>query len=62
MINLQNPQVQSIQPTRGPVSGGTLLTVYGSQLNTGRNIAVSLKDKDCSVQLLAVTSSSFYIR
>ena len=36
----QRPAVTGFYPTKGPVSGGTLLTLYGTDLDAGRNVQV----------------------
>lgn len=37
-FSYQNPQLSRIVPEKGPLAGGTLLMVYGSQLLTGQNL------------------------
>ncbi|XP_016323790.1 plexin-B1-like [Sinocyclocheilus anshuiensis] len=36
MFSYQNPQLSRIVPEKGPLAGGTMLTVHGSQLLTGQ--------------------------
>jgi len=38
----QKPAITGFYPTKGPLSGGTLLTVYGTDLDAGRNVQVVL--------------------
>ncbi|XP_004676267.1 PREDICTED: plexin-B1 isoform X2 [Condylura cristata] len=49
----QDPKVQSIFPSRGPRAGGTLLTLRGSKLLTGRleDIRVMVGDQPCFLLL-----------
>ncbi|XP_059172447.1 hepatocyte growth factor receptor-like [Physella acuta] len=43
------PVVESVLPTKGPISGGTVLTVRGRFLNSGSNRTISLADRTCTV-------------
>jgi len=36
----QRPAITGFYPTKGPMSGGTLLTLYGTNLDAGRNVQV----------------------
>ena len=47
----QNPALGNIHPKRGPRDGGTLITVTGSELDTGGEIVVSLGSARCMVKL-----------
>ena len=38
----QSPAITDFYPTKGPSSGGTLLTVYGTNLDAGHNVQVLL--------------------
>ncbi|KAK3610517.1 hypothetical protein CHS0354_008946 [Potamilus streckersoni] len=44
-----DPQVGGINPTRGPRSGGTTLTIFGTHMNTGSIRAVDVGGSSCSV-------------
>jgi len=39
-FSFQKPSVTGLHPTKGPVSGGTLLTLYGTDLDAGHNVQV----------------------
>lgn len=43
----QNPIITSISPTYGPKSGGTLLTVAGKYLNSGKSRKIFVGEKPC---------------
>lgn len=60
MFYYRNPRVMSIYPTRGPLSGGTLLTVSGMSLNTGSTIDISLGGLPCN--LVSVADSQLTCR
>lgn len=42
-------QVSRIQPSRGPRSGGTDVTLYGTDLDAGSEVTVRFGDVDCRV-------------
>uniref|UniRef100_A0A8C9W7Z0 Plexin-B1 n=1 Tax=Scleropages formosus TaxID=113540 RepID=A0A8C9W7Z0_SCLFO len=44
MFAYQDPQLSGIIPEKGPVSGGTSLTVQGSQLLTGQKVDLAVSD------------------
>jgi hypothetical protein len=50
LILLQVPKVTAIKPSIGPMSGGTLFTLYGHLLDTGKNLNVSIGGKTCRVK------------
>uniref|UniRef100_A0A8C2K847 Plexin A4 n=1 Tax=Cyprinus carpio TaxID=7962 RepID=A0A8C2K847_CYPCA len=39
------PRLLSLKPNRGPVSGGTIVNITGSNLDAGSNVSVMLKDQ-----------------
>ncbi|XP_060604285.1 plexin-A1-like [Ruditapes philippinarum] len=43
------PKVTAIKPSIGPMSGGTLVTLYGHLLDTGKKLNVSIGGKTCRV-------------
>ncbi|PAV71747.1 hypothetical protein WR25_04399 isoform E [Diploscapter pachys] len=43
------PAVSRIQPSRGPRSGGTDVTLYGTDLDAGSEVSVRFGDVDCRV-------------
>lgn len=48
-VSLQNVTLTSIWPSRGPMSGGTIVSISGHFLNVGTNITATLDDLTCSV-------------
>ena len=50
---LQNPTVSSIEPSQGPVDGGTLVTLLGHVLNTGAEHSVQFAGHRCNVSRYA---------
>ncbi|XP_036297850.2 plexin-A2 isoform X2 [Pipistrellus kuhlii] len=42
-----NPSVQSLNPIRGPESGGTMVTITGRYLGAGSSVAVYLGNQTC---------------
>ncbi|XP_060579456.1 plexin-A2-like isoform X2 [Ruditapes philippinarum] len=59
-----DPELNSISPTRGPVSGGTRVTINGRFLNAGTSVTVMLGTNKCPVkqrlenQIICVTSKA----
>uniref|UniRef100_A0A8C1NQV7 Plexin-B1 n=1 Tax=Cyprinus carpio TaxID=7962 RepID=A0A8C1NQV7_CYPCA len=53
-FSYQNPQLSRIVPEKGPLAGGTMLTVHGSQLLTGQRTEQSMSD----TRLICRTSHS----
>lgn len=47
---VQNPVIKGIVPEFGPKSGGTLLTIKGSYLNSGSWRKVTIGSGNCVVQ------------
>uniref|UniRef100_A0A8C5R3V3 Plexin B3 n=1 Tax=Leptobrachium leishanense TaxID=445787 RepID=A0A8C5R3V3_9ANUR len=45
----QDPELLSLSPLRGPMAGGTMITIFGSKLLTGDQIAVTLGDIPCKI-------------
>ncbi|XP_071784052.1 plexin-A4-like isoform X2 [Asterias amurensis] len=43
------PSITSFSPRFGPAAGGTLITINGMALNTGRNIQAFIGDKACII-------------
>ncbi|XP_069604423.1 plexin-B3 [Ranitomeya imitator] len=65
LFSYQDPILQALDPVRGPMAGGTVITIFGSKLLTGDQIAVTVGDLPCEVfgelledQLYCVTSPS----
>ncbi|XP_022105007.1 plexin-B1-like [Acanthaster planci] len=58
-----NPRITSFEPRLGPEAGWTAVSVYGTDLNTGRNIAAFIGEKPCIIssvpreEVLECTSS-----
>uniref|UniRef100_A0A8C1ZAU9 Plexin-A4 n=1 Tax=Cyprinus carpio TaxID=7962 RepID=A0A8C1ZAU9_CYPCA len=44
------PRLLSLKPNRGPVSGGTIVNITGSNLDAGSNVSVMFKDQKCTYQ------------
>ena len=42
-------QITSVFPTRGSNAGGSILFIYGRNLNSGANVTVLIGDKNCRV-------------
>ncbi|GAA6082748.1 plexin-A4 [Tachysurus ichikawai] len=42
------PRLQALKPSRGPVSGGTIVNITGSNLDSGSNVSIMLKDQKCT--------------
>uniref|UniRef100_A0A9J7XJQ6 Plexin-B1 n=2 Tax=Cyprinus carpio TaxID=7962 RepID=A0A9J7XJQ6_CYPCA len=47
-FSYQNPQLSRIVPEKGPLAGGTMLTVHGSQLLTGQRTEQRMPIENCS--------------
>lgn len=43
----QSPFFTRIQPSQGPISGGTRVTIEGSYLNAGSYVSVSIGPQPC---------------
>uniref|UniRef100_A0A673J7F5 Plexin-A4-like n=1 Tax=Sinocyclocheilus rhinocerous TaxID=307959 RepID=A0A673J7F5_9TELE len=44
------PRLLSLKPNRGPVSGGTIVNITGSNLDAGSNVSIMFKDQQCAYQ------------
>uniref|UniRef100_A0A8C2EJ45 Plexin A4 n=1 Tax=Cyprinus carpio TaxID=7962 RepID=A0A8C2EJ45_CYPCA len=44
------PRLLSLKPNRGPVSGGTIVNITGSNLDAGSNVSIMFKDQKCTYQ------------
>ncbi|XP_040910613.1 plexin-A1-like [Toxotes jaculatrix] len=44
------PYFTRIQPSQGPISGGTWVTIEGSNLNAGSNVSVSIGPQPCKLE------------
>lgn len=44
---VQTPYFSRIQPSQGPISGGTRVTIEGSYLNAGSYVSVSIGPQPC---------------
>uniref|UniRef100_A0AAY5ETK9 Plexin-A4 n=1 Tax=Electrophorus electricus TaxID=8005 RepID=A0AAY5ETK9_ELEEL len=42
------PKLMSLKPNRGPVSGGTIVNITGSNLDAGSNVSIMFKDHKCT--------------
>ncbi|XP_056395933.1 plexin-B3 isoform X2 [Hyla sarda] len=65
LFSYQDPVLQSLDPLRGPMAGGTMITLSGSKLLTGDQISVTVGDLPCEIfgdlledQLYCITSPS----
>ncbi|XP_072285568.1 plexin-B3 isoform X2 [Pyxicephalus adspersus] len=61
----QDPQLHSLTPIRGPMAGGTKITISGTKLSTGDRVSVTVGDLPCEVsgnvadgQICCITSPS----
>ncbi|KFV08008.1 PREDICTED: hepatocyte growth factor receptor, partial [Pterocles gutturalis] len=55
-----NPVITSISPTYGPKSGGTLLTVAGKYLNSGKSRRIFVGEKPCTLKSVSVSTVECY--
>ncbi|KAM3838120.1 plexin-A4-like, partial [Diretmus argenteus] len=42
------PRLLHLKPSRGPVSGGTIVNITGSNLDAGSNVSITFKDQPCT--------------
>uniref|UniRef100_A0AAY4CRF5 Plexin-A4 n=1 Tax=Denticeps clupeoides TaxID=299321 RepID=A0AAY4CRF5_9TELE len=42
------PRLLHLTPSRGPVSGGTIVNITGSNLDAGSNVSITFKEQKCS--------------
>lgn len=57
---VQTPFFTRIQPSQGPVSGGTRVTIEGSYLNAGSYVAVSIGPQSCHFKRYGVVHQTMY--
>ncbi|XP_069620944.1 hepatocyte growth factor receptor [Ranitomeya imitator] len=55
-----NPVIESITPSYGPQSGGTLLTVNGHYLNSGQDRTVYIGNDICTIRSVSSTAIECY--
>ncbi|KAM3925183.1 hepatocyte growth factor receptor [Leptodactylus fuscus] len=55
-----NPVIESITPTYGPQSGGTLLTLKGRYLNSGQERNVYIGNEVCTIRSVSSTAIECY--
>uniref|UniRef100_A0A8B9HUM7 Macrophage-stimulating protein receptor n=1 Tax=Astyanax mexicanus TaxID=7994 RepID=A0A8B9HUM7_ASTMX len=48
------PNISEVQPDYGPVNGGTLITITGPYLHSGKNRKVTLDGESCPIQSVSV--------
>lgn len=48
-FNYQEPSIASIKPVMGPQDGGSMITIYGENLDTGGKITASIGKTECMV-------------
>ncbi|OXB56999.1 hypothetical protein ASZ78_017031 [Callipepla squamata] len=56
----KNPVITSISPTYGPKSGGTLLTIHGKYLNSGKSRRIFIGEKPCSLKSTSESTVECY--
>ncbi|XP_059150420.1 plexin-B-like isoform X2 [Physella acuta] len=54
----KSPRIEDIEPTMGPKSGGSRLTIKGRDMDTGGHFEASLGDVPCIVDREKITNSS----
>lgn len=47
LLLLQSPSFSRVRPEKGPVSGGTRLTVTGRHLDAGSSVTVYIDKEEC---------------
>lgn len=57
-VNVQIPKIMELMPSRGPVSGGTIVNITGSHLDAGSNVSVMFKDQPCTYLRLVETDQN----
>ncbi|XP_067171157.1 hepatocyte growth factor receptor isoform X3 [Apteryx mantelli] len=55
-----NPIITSISPTYGPKSGGTLLTLAGKYLNSGKSRRIFVGEKPCTLKSVSASTVECY--
>lgn len=53
----KDPTITNIKPSIGPVSGGSMITIYGQNLATGREITASIGKQECVILRNMVTDN-----
>ncbi|XP_060592222.1 plexin-A1-like isoform X2 [Ruditapes philippinarum] len=53
----KDPNIMNIKPSIGPVSGGSMITIYGENLDTGREITASIGKQECVILRSMVTNN-----
>ncbi|KAL4225917.1 hypothetical protein ACF0H5_013905 [Mactra antiquata] len=53
----KDPSITNIKPAIGPVSGGSIITIYGDNLDTGLKITASIGRQECSILRSMVTNN-----
>ena len=48
-LSLQDPSIYSVTPNIGPPTGGTLVTIRGSNLDVGSSLSVWLINIPCDI-------------
>ncbi|ESO91422.1 hypothetical protein LOTGIDRAFT_105554 [Lottia gigantea] len=56
-FSYRSPRLDKIHPSHGPISGGSLITITGRDLNTGGSIQASFGNAPCAVDRGSVTST-----
>lgn len=51
--SLQDPQLYSLTPVKGPMAGGTKITIFGTKLSTGDQITVTVGGLPCELWVVA---------
>uniref|UniRef100_A0A8C1LIX8 Macrophage-stimulating protein receptor n=1 Tax=Cyprinus carpio TaxID=7962 RepID=A0A8C1LIX8_CYPCA len=52
------PNITEVQPDYGPVNGGTLITITGPYLDSGKNRKVTLDGETCPIQSVSVVKGN----
>ncbi|KAF2974591.1 hypothetical protein EK904_001458 [Melospiza melodia maxima] len=55
-----NPVITSISPTYGPKSGGTLLTVAGKYLDSGKSMRIFVGEQPCTLKSISASTVECY--
>lgn len=58
VLHVQIPKIMELMPSRGPVSGGTIVNITGSHLDAGSNVSVMFKDQPCTYLRLVKADQS----
>ena len=49
ILSLQDPLLGDINPKRGPMSGGTRVTIHGQHLDAGTEVIVRIGSHECAI-------------